>query len=324
MDRRRWMRWAAAAAWMGVAGAGHAADDTVQLRVQAGLGLRALPLWLAQRLGYLAQHGVHVRWGTELDDFEPAGPTVHVLALQTLAQRALQGQPVRAWMVLVRSPQLGLGTAAPSAQVDASYWRSARIGVPTGTELAAPLAAQVLMQRWGVLPSTRQWVVLRGPAQAQAALLEGQVQALCWGEPLLTQLELAGALHVQADLRHPQQSQRWLGGPLVCTCLCCMADDVGHPVLGRFALAVQRALRWLSSASAIDLAEHAEVAGMAHERALFLQMMDRLRATYSVEGALDVTTMRQSMRLLAALPGGVAYQGLDAARLVARVPLAAG
>ncbi|TSE24696.1 ABC transporter substrate-binding protein [Tepidimonas aquatica] len=324
MDRRRWMRWAAAAAWMGVAVDGHAAQDTVLLRVQAGLGLRALPLWLAQRLGYLTQHGVHVRWGVELDDLDPPGATVQVLALQTLAQRALQGQPLRAWMALVRSPQLGLGAAAPSAQVDASYWRNARIGVPAGTELAAPLAAQVVAQRWGVLPSTRQWVVLRGPAQAQVALLEGQVQALCWGEPLLTQLELAGALHVQVDLRHPQQSQRWLGGPLVCTCLCCSMEDIGHPAVGRVAGAVQRALRWLSTASAIDLADHADVAGMAHERALFLQMMERLRGTYSVDGALDVATMQQSLRMLAALPGGVRYQGLDVARLVARVPGAAG
>ncbi|MDW8336205.1 MAG: hypothetical protein RMK34_04450 [Tepidimonas sp.] len=324
MDRRRCLgigaAWVAAAAWPGVQASAGAQRWVV--RMQGDLGLRALPLQLAERLGYCAQERLELLWLPDGDEDswaeDPALPQVHVLSFDRLVRRMLAGTELRIVMALVRTPQLGLGVATAVRPVQAPSWNQVRIGVPYGQEAAARLAAWVLAQGWGVRPAPSQWWPLEGAAAAEAALRRGTVQALAWGDPLLTRLELDGALHLLADLRHPHQAQRLLGAPLLCTCVAAaptLFEQHGDG-LRRLALAVQRALRWLSTASALDLAAHADLAGLAHERATFLRVLERLRASYSVEVAVERAAVQQSLRLLAALPGGTLYQAVDGQRLL--------
>ncbi|WP_143892824.1 ABC transporter substrate-binding protein [Tepidimonas sediminis] len=321
MDRRRCcagmatLGLLAAWPWPAVRAAGR-----VVVHVQDNFGLRALPLRLAERLGYCAQEGVVLRWTPEPTEEgtaqEGGSAAVYLLSLDRLARRVLAGADLRVAAALVRAPQFAIGVSAQTGELSADFWREARVGVPLGQEVAAQLAARVLAQGWSSAPV--HWWPLETPDAAVQALQRGTVQALVWGDPLLTRLERAGALRLLADLRHPQQAQRWLGGPLLCAVLAAEAAqfDAHGEVLRRLVAALQRALAWLHAASSVDLAVHADVAGLAQDRATFLGVVERLRPTYSVEAAVPLGALRHSLRLLASLPGGLAYQTLDPLRLL--------
>lgn len=298
----------------------HAAQRRVVVRVQTDLAWRGLPLRLAERLGHCAQEGLSLQWVPDLpeeaDADDAVGPLVHVLSFDRLVRRVLSGADLRWCATLVRTPQLAIAVSTQAGALRPESWREARIGVPQGQDVIARLAGWILTQGWGAAPA--QWWPLQGAAAAEQALSRGTVQLLVWGDPLLTRLERDGSLRLLVDLRHPQQAQRWLGAPLLCAGVAAPAAqfEAHGQTLRQLVRALQRTLQWLHGASALDLAAHADLAAMEHDRALFLRVLERLRASYATEAAVEPAAVQQALRLLASLPGGVVYQAADAARLL--------
>ncbi|TSE21628.1 hypothetical protein Talka_00304 [Tepidimonas alkaliphilus] len=312
MDRRRCC--ASLVALLAAQSARPAALDRVAVQCEAVTPWAALPLRLAQRLGFTAQERVELRWVTSADaegSESSAVPGLRVGPFDRLVRWVLAGGDARIVAGWVRSPQFAVGLAP--ATPDSQPWR---LGVPHDRQLWASLAGMVLQRGWS--RKAVLWQPLADAAEAEAALASGSVQGLAWGDPLLTRLERAGRLHVLADLRHPLQGQRWLGGPLLCTVLAAPSAlwDAQAALLQRVARALRRALAWLQEASAMDLAPHADLAGLAHDRVTFLQVLERLRPSYSLTGSVDAQAVHQSLRLLASLPGGVVDQGFDPQRLL--------
>ena len=106
MHRRCWLRIGFAAALAAAAGPRQAAAaaPNLVLRLQDDLGLRALPLLLAERLGHFAQERLEPRWLPQADDFAENDSilTVYALSFDRLVRRVLGGAdlrllPPRAW-----------------------------------------------------------------------------------------------------------------------------------------------------------------------------------------------------------------------------------
>lgn len=324
MDRRRCLRAVGLAAVVACPGWVRAAPlrgVAVQMQVEAPL--KGLPVRLAERLGYFAAEGLPVVLETadaRSAEF-PMGTTaarVYAGGFERIVQRTLQGHPEKAFLSLARTPQIGFGVR-PAAQGDAippALLQESRIGVPAIPSLAHRVAWLVL-QAHDVRPKPSHFVELPDARLAQEAFVRGQVDAICYGDPLLTRLQRHGQIRLVKDTRSLSDSLRLFGGPVVCAVLSAPLPvlESHAPELQALSRAVVRALRWLQTASAMDLAAHADLAGFGSERATFLSMVAHTRGSFTADGIVDERSVQNVLRMLRTLPQGGAYDGLEPVRL---------
>ncbi|WP_153004413.1 ABC transporter substrate-binding protein [Tepidimonas taiwanensis] len=325
MDRRRCVR-------AGVAAAAAAALPPLYRRAQA-----AQPVWLswpadtpwktlavrlALRLGYTAAEGLQVRAVRPGAAVAPgSGPRVHAGGIDFVLRQNLDGEAERAFWGLARTPQLGFALRHASNGADAGVaarLRDGRIGVAAHDPMAAYVASLVLLAH-GVRPRPGQLVLWADADEAQTALVQGDVDAVCVGDPLLTRWQQAGAIRVLSDTRYAAESQRLLGGPVVCACLSASARDIAEhgPTLRALVRAVQRAGRWLQTASAMDLVPHADLADLAGDPGMFVTVVTHTRESWMVDGSLDERSFHHVLRVLRTLSDSERYEALTPERLVA-------
>ncbi|WP_299022786.1 hypothetical protein [uncultured Tepidimonas sp.] len=299
--------------------AGAAAPVSVQWALHTPLA--ALPVRLAERLGYFAAEGVAValapHGSASAAALDPDAVRVHAGAFDFVLRQQLHGQPEQAFLALVRTPQLGFGWRHPApAQGQGLAAAPVRVGVLAGDRMAPAIAALVL-QGQGVAPGQVQYPTLGDVAHTQTLLASGTIDAVCVGDPMLTQLQRQGAIRLVADTRHPSDSQRLLGGPVLCACLSAPEPQVRRhgAELQSVARAVRRALRWLQTAGPSDLARHADLGGFAGDPSLFLSILMHTRGAFSPDGTLEPQAVQQVLRVLYAQPQGMDYDSLDPTRL---------
>ena len=297
------------------------ASATVVLQWAPDTPLAILPVRLADRLGYFAAEGVAVVLAPlGAAATAPPGPDavrVYAGAFDVVLRQHLQGQPELAFLALVRTPQLGFGWRHPApAQGQGLTTAPVRVGVLPGNRMAPAIAALVL-QGQGIALRQVQYPTLTDTAPTRALLASGDIDAICVGDPLLTRLQRLGVVRLVADTRHPSDSQRWLGGPVLCACLSAAEPQVrSHSAeLQAVARAVRRALRWLQTAGPSDLARHADLGGLADDPSLFLSVLMHTRASFSPDGALEPLAVQQALRVLHTLPHGMGDEPPDPARL---------
>ncbi|MEW6694162.1 MAG: hypothetical protein AB1371_04290 [Pseudomonadota bacterium] len=330
MDRRRYLR-AAAVAAMAAAASGIArgplawGQPSVRLLWQADAALKVFPVLLALRLGFFHAEGVAVAAGPWDARTQPPAPapgagTVRVLAgdFDTVLRQHARGQAEQAFLALARTPLLGLAERHIPDAVDAPplAWPNARIGILASHALPPRIVALAL-QRQGLTARAGQLVALADTAQIEAALQDGRLDAVCIDDPLLTRLQRRGAIRVVIDTRQWSESQRLVGGAMVGACLSVATSQVAtHGAeLQATARAVQRALRWLQTASPLDLADHADLAGFAGDATAFLAVFAQMRESYSPDGAVGEPMVLNTLRVWQALPFGAGDDRLAPTRL---------
>lgn len=283
---------------------------------------KTLAVRLALRLGYFAAEGVQVRSVLPGAALAPApGPRVHAGGIDFVLRQNLDGEAERAFWGLTRTPQLGFALRHAGNGVEATVavrLRDARIGVAAHDLMAAYVASLVLLAH-GVRPRPAQFVPWTDTDEAHTALVQGGVDAVCVGDPLLTRWQQAGAIRIISDTRYAAESLRLLGGPVVCACLSASARDIAEhgPTLRALVRAVQRAGHWLQTASAMDLVPHADLADLAGDPGTFVTIVTHTRESWMVDGALDERSFHHVLRVLRTLSDGERYEALTPERLVA-------
>lgn len=296
------------------------AATPVEIHVQGLDRLSHLPLVLAERLGFFQEAGLRVTLTPV-----PAG----LRTLEALAQwpavvfagsfeRALYmhaiGRPHQAFVLMSRSPQMVLGTSAihmPAGQGVADLV-GAQIGIQ-GSGTVSERVAQWVLMRAGLKPTDVQFVELREATQAMAALNSGTVEALCYGDPAVTRLELAGVLRVLADTRTLRGTEQLFGGPVACACLSASQAfiEAQPQVVQGLASAVVRSLVWLRTAGPSDLMRHVPEAYMHGDRSLFLEIFLRSRESLAVDGLMPEAAPLNVMKALDRLRLPIDWQGVQ-------------
>ncbi len=294
--------------------AGPAAPERTRLAIGVHhlADMAHLPLVVADRLGYFRAAGLEISW------VEGEGPVdVSAGPYEQLLQLPGRGPQHQAFVSLGRAPGLALGFATramPQAR-QVSDLRGRRVGVAASGN-TAHLRLQSVSLRAGLAPSDWQVGALGGSAGALQALRAGQVDALCWGEPLMTVLEHRGELRIAGEARTLKGTEAVFGGPMPGACLHAPQVFVlRYPgTCQALATGAVRALRWLQTAGPRDILRTVPEAYLMGDLGLYLAAFDRVRDSYSTDGLITFEAGRTALRALAALEPGMRAERIDLPR----------
>lgn len=307
-NRREWARCLASGVLGSALGAVMAQVRTTQpsattrapfARLQLAVDDRAafcyLPLTIADRLGYFASEGLDV----QVREFPEPGQALHALlsgSVQALsgpysASIALRerGQSFPSIVLQGRVPLLVLGVsrrAMPGFR-DVRDLRGRKVAV-TGLGSAGHRMVLSLMSGARMGADAVQFVPLASPTSALANFRNGLVDAICYSDPVITQLEQDGVLRVVADTRTVRGNAEVFGGPMPAGCLSVSADYLASHDAECQALVngMVRALKWLQTAGPSDINKTVPESYFRGDRALYLAAFSRAREAWTPDGLM--------------------------------------
>jgi NitT/TauT family transport system substrate-binding protein len=284
-----------------------------------------LPLTVAEQLGFFKAEGldVEVVEAPSLVRAQQMASTVGGGAdivsgwvENTLALQA-KGQAFTAFVLQGRAPQIMLGVSTKSMRGFRSLMdlRGKKVGImapgtPTHTVAHAALA------RAGLRFSDMGFVSVGSPSGAQAALRAGQIDALCYTDPLITLLEQRGELRVVADTRTLRGTEQVCGGEMPSTCLYAPPEWLQkHPNTAQaVANAMVHALKWLQTAGVSDLMKIVPESYFASDRALYLAAFARMREAISIDGVIPPDGVTNTLRAMRNADPVLRLEAIDPAK----------
>jgi NitT/TauT family transport system substrate-binding protein len=301
-----------------------AVPSKVVIAVEQKSAFCYLPLTIADRKGYFAAEGLDVVV-RELPEPGAALQAVHSGAAQvlsgpyshTIAQQ-IKGQPHTAFVLQGRTPQLVLGVSQKAVPHYRGLrdLRGRRIGV-LGVGSASHRIARMLLARVGIsAPNEVQYVALVTPTEAVTAFHSGAVDAICYNDPTITQLEQSGALRVVADTRTVRGCAEVFGGPMPAGCLSAPTPFlVAQPKLCQaLTHAMVHALKWLQTAGPSDIIKTVPEHFFLGDRALYLAAFSRAREAWTPDGMMPVQGPQVAARMWAQNNVSDAMDRLDLAQ----------
>lgn len=266
-----------------------------------------LPLTIAERMGYFTAEGLDVQV-RELNEPGQAlqalisgaaqalsGPYSHSIALRA------RGQSYPSIVLQGRAPQLVLGVSLKSL----SGFRDLRD--LSGRKVMVPALGSgghrmmlVLLANARLAADSVEFVPVASPSAALANFRSGLVDAICFHDPVITQLELDGALRVVADTRTVRGSAEVFGGPMPSGCLSVSADYLESNTAECQALVhgLVHALKWLQTAGLSDINKVVPEAYFKGDRALYLAAFSRAREAWSPDGLMPDAGPTTAARML--------------------------
>ncbi len=290
-----------------------------------GLGLLYyLPLVIARQLRYFEAEGVAVH----IDDYPGGAQSLQALQLGAadicagayehtlLAQE--RGATLSAFVVQGRAPQIALGVSTRwmPRYAGLSDLRGRRVGVSSlGASTARAL--QMMLLNEGLAPDSALLVGVGSGAEAMEALRTGRVQALCHVDPLMSVLEDKGALRIVHDLRDLRSSTQLYGGSMPSgTLYAPLAFLRKNPEKAQaISHAMVRALKWLQTASPMDVLQAVPAPYLLGSRRAYLSAFEHTRTTISPDGMMPEDGPATALRALSRLHPRLAERGaVDLAR----------
>ena len=290
---------------------------TLAVGAQSVFAFRHLPLTLAEQLDFFAAEGLQVTLQPYANDVlalqamrEGAADVCAIDFEQLLRYPEVGTGPERCFVVQGRSAQIALGVAsrAVAHYQNLTDLRGLRVGVCALGTQAHTVACLVLAQA-GLAPEDVTFVVVGEGAQAADALRAGRVQALCHGDPLMTQLEQQGTVRIVGDARTLSGANTLFGGSVPGGCLIAPVAFLQRraPQAQALADAVVHALKWLQTAGPADLVNALPANSWGKARSVYLTAFARARETLSPDGMMPSNGPATALRALAlADPQGVA------------------
>jgi len=289
-----------------------------------------LPAVLAAQLGYFKDEGLDVQvvsgpagidTSTELiaGAIEGAvGFYDHTLDLQS------RGQDVLSVVVLQRAAGLaelastrsaGGRELAGSATTSALAMRPARgkrLGV-TGFGASTWMLTRFLLARAGVAPGDYTVVPLASDTRFVDAFEQGTIDAGMVEEPTATRLLTSGAASVVVDMRTVEDTRHWLGGPYAGACLYLRRSWMlahRHDTL-RMAQAFTRALRFIGTHSAEQIAAVLPPEVIGNDRAGYVRALASAKGAFSQDGLMPDGAPQTVLKVLMTAGSGLTARHVD-------------
>jgi NitT/TauT family transport system substrate-binding protein len=252
--------------------------------------LSHLPLLLAEHLGFFAAEGL------EVDLLEQPSQSLAMSALTQGSTDVLcapyenalllkhKGFDAVSIVQIARTPQWALGVSKkyiPNFKTLTDL-RGKRIGL-IDAEGSAHRCLYFSLLRSGILPNEINTVYLNASVHALVAMRSGAIDALMGADPLMTALEkkddvTGNGLIVSQTLLQQQ--------PQACQAL---------------VAAVMRSLKWLRTAGPSDLLRHMVDNPVLPDRLVYLNAIDNLRESFSLDGWLSAEAQQVSLKMLGLL-----------------------
>jgi NitT/TauT family transport system substrate-binding protein len=284
-----------------------------------------LPLTVAEQLGFFKTEGLDlevlevpslVRAQQMASAAGGGADIVSGWVENTLALQA-KGQAFTAFVLQGRAPQIMLGVSTKSLPNFRSLMdlRGKKIGI-TAPGTPTHTVAYAALSRAGLRFSDMGFVSVGTPSGAQAALRAGQIDALCYTDPLITQLEQRGELRVVVDTRTPRGTVQVCGGEMPSTCLYASPEWLQkHPNTAQaVANGMVHALKWLQTAGVSDLMKIVPEGYFAGDRALYLAAFARMREAISLDGVIPPEGVNNTLRAMRSADPVLRLDAIDPAK----------
>jgi NitT/TauT family transport system substrate-binding protein len=268
-----------------------------------------LPLTVAEHLGFFKAEGLDlevveapnlVRAQQMAGAVSGGADIVSGWVENTLALQA-KGHAFTAFVLQGRAPQIMLGVSTKSMRNFKSLLdlRSKKIGIMAPGTPTHTIAHAALSQA-GLRLSDMGFVSVGTASGAQAALRAGQIDALCYTDPVMTHLEQRGELRILADTRTLRGTQQVCGGEMPSTCLYAPPEWLQkHPNTAQaVANAMVHALKWLQTAGVSDLMKIVPESYFAGDRALYLAAFARMREAIALDGVIPSEGVSNTLRAM--------------------------
>ena len=268
-----------------------------------------LPLTLAERLGYFKGEGLNV----EIPDFPGgakslqalvggsadivAGGFDHTIHMQTMAQK------LSAFVLLSTNPGIALGISTAKA---ASYtWHKDLKGMKVGVTAPGSTTHMMLdhlLASVHLKPDDVSVIGVGTGPQAVAAMKSGQIDALVNVEPVMTMLEKQGAMTIVAETTTLKGTRDVFGGPMLSGTLYAKASFIkdNPKTIQAVTNAIVRALKWIKIATPDQLVATLPPEYLLGDKALYLEVFEKLRANYSPDGMITAAAVKNSYEVLKA------------------------
>ena len=279
-----------------------------------------LPAILAQRLGYFRDQGLEVELQSEPSGVSAAdvllagaahgviGAYDHAIDLQA------KGKSVQSVVQFTIAPGevelVGARLARPIASP--ADFSGRNLGV-TGLGSSTSFLTQYLAVLHGVKPTELTLLPVGSGDTFIAALEQGRIDAGMTTEPTASRLVAAGVARVLVDLRTPEATHKALGGLYPFACLYMQTAWInGHrDQVQRLTNALVKALRYINTHSAGDIAAQLPPAYFAGNRPLYVQSLAASKSMFTPDGSMPAEGPATVLKVLSAVSKVVRGKTID-------------
>jgi NitT/TauT family transport system substrate-binding protein len=329
MERRQFLAGAAALSMLGASNAkvfAQTAGTLEKTSLTLGVGgkplLYYLPLTIAERRGFFKDEGLDV----SINDFGGGAKSLQALiggsvdvvtgAYEHTIRMQVKGQDVRALCELGRFPAIVIAVRKELADKVKSPadFAGLKIGV-TAPGSSTALTAQYAMVKAGLKPDAAPLIGIGSGASAVAAIQQGQVDVLSHLDPVIAKLESDNAIQVIIDTRTEEGTRALFGGSNPAAVLYVKKDfaDANPNTSKALVNAFVKALKWLQTASAEEIADTVPAEYQLGDKPLYLKAIANSLPTYSRTGILTMEGMQSVLNTLKVLDPEFAKANVDLA-----------
>ncbi len=268
------------------------------------------PVLLAEQLGFFKAEGLTIDFVEQSSEVNAMSALINGSADILCAPYDIalllkhKGFDAVALAQVARTPQWALGISNKHLPYYTSFadLQGKRVGV-MDTEGSAQRCLSATLLRSGIKPSQINWVNLSSALHGMVALRSGSLDALFASDPLMTALEKKDDVSIFSNFRTLKYTQRVFGGILPGNSLLVSQAMVKqHPQTCQSLVnAVVRALKWVRTAGPSDVLRTMVDSAVLPDRLVYLNAIDNMRESYSLDGWLSPEAQQSSLRMLVLL-----------------------
>jgi len=322
MQRRHLLQTGAAALLAGPALLRAQALEKTQVTVAVGGKnlLYYLPLTIAEQRGYFKAEGLEVT----IVDFAGGARALQAVvggsadvvsgAFEHTVNMQFKGQPMRAFVLQGRAPQIVLGVnpkTMPDFKTVADL-KGKKVGV-TAPGSSTNVMLNFSLAKVGLKPSDVSVIGVGAGQGAVAAMRAGQIDAISNLDPVITLLQRSGDLKVVSDTRVVAEAERVFGGPMPAGCLYAPQAFIDkHPAtVQALANAIVRADKWIQAAGPGDIITNVPESFLLGDRAVYIDAFLAAKGALSPDGSFPAKGAETALRALASVDPKIGQAQLD-------------
>jgi NitT/TauT family transport system substrate-binding protein len=279
-----------------------------------------LPATLAQRLGYFREQGLDVEMqsessGVSATDVLLAGAAHGVIgAYDHTIDLQAKGKSVQSVVQFTIAPgEVELVATRVAGQIGSpADFRGRKLGV-TGLGSSTSFLTQYLASLHNLKPTDLTLVPVGSGQSFIDALRQGRIDAGMTTEPTASRLLSTGQAKVLVDLRTPETTQKALGGLYPFACLYMETHWLsGHRAQAqKLANALVKALHFISTHSAAEIAAQLPPEFYAGNRVLYVQSLAQSKSMFTPDGVMPSSGPATVLKVLSAVNSSVRRKGID-------------
>ncbi|HEY8709922.1 MAG TPA: ABC transporter substrate-binding protein [Burkholderiaceae bacterium] len=283
-----------------------------------------LPLTIAESLGYFKAEGLEVT----IADFAGGSRALQALiggsadvvsgAFEHTINMQVKGQPLRAFVLQGRAPQivLGINPKTMPHYKSVADLKGKKLGV-TAPGSSTNVLANFVLGKAGLKPGDVSIIGVGAGSGAVAAMRSGQIDAISNLDPVITLLLRSGDLKIVSDTRVVAESDKIFGGPMPAGCLYAPQSFIDkHPATAQaLANAIVRADKWIQRAGAGDIIKAVPESYLLGDRAVYVDAYLSAKGALSGDGLFPAAGAETARRALASIDPEVASAKIDLAAL---------